>query len=94
MSFYRSEYVNGQGVSSVNYYDIAMLRVLKTSDLLPYHSYVGVKYDCGKVSTVCGRRGLCPASAASAVRWEGAMPVGSFRLCSFLLAGGARLQGN
>ncbi len=59
ISFYRAEYSTGQGDSSVNYFDIGMIRVLFTALVsLPYHSYLGYKYDCSTVSCEA-KRNLC-----------------------------------
>ncbi|GFR39709.1 hypothetical protein Agub_g188 [Astrephomene gubernaculifera] len=58
-SWYRGEFAIGEQPSSVNYYDIGMIRVAQLSPdyPLPYHSYMGYKYDCSKSlysATTCG----------------------------------------
>lgn len=57
-TWYRAEYIQGNQLTGVNYYDIGMIRVDTDRDMdspnstLPYHSYVGVKYDCSKVRRI------------------------------------------
>ncbi|GLI60548.1 hypothetical protein VaNZ11_002705 [Volvox africanus] len=59
VSWYRAEFLWGNQPTSVNYYDIAMIRADRFSpdSVLPYHSYMGVKYDCSKrlyTASSCG----------------------------------------
>ncbi|GIM06536.1 hypothetical protein Vretimale_10831 [Volvox reticuliferus] len=59
VSWYRAEFLRGNQPTSVNYYDIAMIRADRFSpdSILPYHSYMGVKYDCSKrlyTASSCG----------------------------------------
>ncbi|KAG2493103.1 hypothetical protein HYH03_008766 [Edaphochlamys debaryana] len=58
-TWYRQEWSVGLQTESVNYYDIGMIRVnpSSASGALPYHSFLGYKYDCGKKLysvTTCG----------------------------------------
>ncbi len=60
-SFYRAEYSNGQGDSSVNYYDIGLIRVVPLAGSpLPYSSYLGYKHDCGTKVSALARRSHAP----------------------------------